>query len=323
MAALRDAVARLDEDRASWSAQVREQYDGFSRAVAAADPAEAARALVFLRNVLLPTPAFQEGLVRVSISTALFGEPFERFLALAPPSATPSPPDEAMTFSLEPMGASATPSWTAVLTASLNGSDAPAVFAAAGSALARIDGQEASLPAPAAAAPAVTPQGLLALDWNHDFRIDLLAAGDGGLRLLLQGEDGTFSDATAIAMGAGADPFPDVFGAWAADVEMDGDLDVIVGIVDGAPLVLRNNGDGTWRSLRPFGGRVRPPWFRMGRPRRRRRSRCCARRRGWRTPPVLEPAGRGVAARGGSAGPPRRRSGWPSATSTATVCWTW
>ena len=253
MAALRDAAARLDEDRASWSAQVREQYDGFSRAVAAADPAEAARALVFLRNVLLPTPAFQEGLARVSISTALFGEPFERFLALAPPSATPSPPDEALTFSLEPMGASPTPAWTAVLTASLNGSDAPAVFAAAGSALARIDGQEASLPAPAAAAPAVAPQGLLALDWNHDFRIDLLAAGDGGLRLLLQGEDGAFSDATAIAMGAGADPFPDVFGAWAADLEMDGDLDVIAGIVDGAPLVLRNNGDGTWRVLRPFG----------------------------------------------------------------------
>ena len=253
-AALRDAVARLNRDRAAWSTLVREQFDAFSRAVAAADLTEAARALVFLRNVLLPTPAFQEGLTRVSISTALFGEPFERFLALAPPSATPSPPDEALTFGQEPMGGAPTPSWTTVLTASLNGSDAPAVFAAAGSALARVDGQEASLPQPAGgAAPAVTPQGLLALDWNHDFRIDLLAAGNGGLRLLLQGDGGAFSDATAIAMGAGADPLPDVFGAWAADLEMDGDLDVIVGVVEGAPVVLRNNGDGTWRWLRPFG----------------------------------------------------------------------
>ena len=35
---------------------------------------------------------------------------------------------------------------------------------------------------------------------------------------------------------------------------MDGDLDIVVGVRAAAPMVLRNNGDGTWRSVQPFAG---------------------------------------------------------------------
>ena len=34
-----------------------------------------------------------------------------------------------------------------------------------------------------------------------------------------------------------------IFGAWAADVEMDGDLDIVLGVTDDAARVLRNNRD--------------------------------------------------------------------------------
>ena len=37
---------------------------------------------------------------------------------------------------------------------------------------------------------------------------------------------------------------------------MDGDLDLVAGVSDEAPAALRNNGDGTWRVLRPFAGVV-------------------------------------------------------------------
>ncbi len=43
-------------------------------------------------------------------------------------------------------------------------------------------------------------------------------------------------------------------GAWAADVEADGDLDVVLGSEDGPPVVLRNNGDGTFVDIHPFPG---------------------------------------------------------------------
>src|SRR5262249_55267128 len=44
------------------------------------------------------------------------------------------------------------------------------------------------------------------------------------------------------------------FGAWPADIEMDGDLDLIVAPRAGPPVVLRNNGDGTFKVITPFAG---------------------------------------------------------------------
>jgi len=67
---------------------------------------------------------------------------------------------------------------------------------------------------------------LVALDWNHDFRTDIAMAGSGGMRLLLQDEKGGFTDATAKA--SGTSPISDdLFGLWAADIEMDGDIDIM------------------------------------------------------------------------------------------------
>ncbi|MQA28544.1 MAG: tetratricopeptide repeat protein [Luteitalea sp.] len=256
IAALGDSLARLGGLRAAWPATTIEHYDSLQRAVTAQDFPGAARASTFLRNVLLPTPAFQEGRVRVSPGDELIAEPFERFLKLPSPSSMPSPADESLTFSRETVGAARTTPWTAVLAVSLDGSSAPAIFATAGAELRRIDGPEIILPSPSDNPPVepASPGGLLALDWNHDFRMDLVSAGRGGVRLLVQGEDGTFADATANAAGASTAGLTDCFGAWTADVEMDGDLDIIVGIEDTAPLVLRNNGDGTWRTLQPFAG---------------------------------------------------------------------
>src|SRR5262249_28673698 len=43
-------------------------------------------------------------------------------------------------------------------------------------------------------------------------------------------------------------------GAWGVDIEADGDLDAVMGIATGTPVVLRNNGDGSWKALSPFSG---------------------------------------------------------------------
>ena len=43
-------------------------------------------------------------------------------------------------------------------------------------------------------------------------------------------------------------------GAWAVDIEADGDLDIVLGSSEGRPIVLRNNGDGTFTAIYPFAG---------------------------------------------------------------------
>jgi hypothetical protein len=128
-----------------------------------------------------------------------------------------------------------------------------ASFGADGREVRRLDVAAGPWPFPGGAdAASPNHDGLLPLDWNHDFRRDLFLAGAGGVRLLLQQPDGAFTDATAAASPNAAIAATPASGAWAVDVEMDGDLDVLVGNIEGDPLVLRNNGNGTWMPTRPF-----------------------------------------------------------------------
>jgi tetratricopeptide (TPR) repeat protein len=88
---------------------------------------------------------------------------------------------------------------------------------------------------------------VLLVDWNHDFELDSVTFTDGRLRLLVRTPSGLVDQTPADAPG-------DVVQAWAADVEMDGDLDLVLGVRAGDPVVLRNNGDGTARRMTPFAG---------------------------------------------------------------------
>lgn len=79
--------------------------------------------------------------------------------------------------------------------------------------------------------------------------MDLVLAGNGGPRLLIQQPDGRLVDATVEASAGGVFTGAGYFGVWAADIEMDGDLDIVAGANDDTAIVLRNNGNGTWRRL--------------------------------------------------------------------------
>ena len=262
VARLQDSVRRLQPLAVAWPAVVVEQFAGLQSAVAAANTQEAARASLILRNVLLRVPAFLEHLAAVKMPAELFADPFERFVRLPSPRSEPSPPDEALTFSEEPFdGAQGGPSgepgagaWTSLLAFSLDGTDRTAVVAASAREARRLDAPEGPYEFPGGAAAPASASALLALDWNHDFRTDLVLAGRDGVRLLVQDDSGGFTDATPGPSPAGSRPGVGAFGVWAADIEMDGDLDVVVGASAGPPTVLRNNGDGTWRSQEPFSG---------------------------------------------------------------------
>jgi hypothetical protein len=117
------------------------------------------------------------------------------------------------------------------------------------------------LPRASAPTPASSDQGpregIVAADLNYDFKTDLVIAGARGLTLLRQQDDGAFTDATAEARLPAAVRSSAAAGAWAADVDTDGDLDVVTAPMEGAIRVLRNNGDGTFAVQEPFAGAIR------------------------------------------------------------------
>ena len=105
--------------------------------------------------------------------------------------------------------------------------------------------------------PAALPpgqDGIVALDFNGDFKMDLAFAGAGGLVLWRQDNAGVFTDVTAhMALPETVTGAP-YTGVWTADIDLEGDLDLVLGTPEGAPLVLRNNGDGTFTALHLFDG---------------------------------------------------------------------
>jgi tetratricopeptide (TPR) repeat protein len=270
---LQSSLAALAPLSATWTPQALDQFKAFENAVRDQRTDDAVRATTFLRNVLAPVPAFRESLAAVRTPAELIAEPFDRFLALTPPTPQPSPPDASIAYAAEPAGTEAA---TSLLVVFPTIEDAPVLFAADATNLRRLDGPAATWPFPSgrggtpalaeatadkSVPPSPPPSGaLVALDWNHDFRTDIVMAGQGGLRLLLQDAQGAFSDATGKAS-SGSSVTDAVYGLWAADLEMDGDIDVVVGGLEGPPFVLRNNGDGTWRRIQPFAGITRARAF--------------------------------------------------------------
>jgi hypothetical protein len=69
-----------------------------------------------------------------------------------------------------------------------------------------------------------------------------------------QDDPNKFTDVTAQAKLPAALTSTNYSGAWTADIEADGDLDIVLGTDKELPTVLRNNGDGTFIDQHPFNG---------------------------------------------------------------------
>lgn len=248
-ATLQKTVALLAQKSSSWPAEVQEQMKALQAAASGPDPRAAATRIAFLRNVLVRVPEYRTSLSAIKPPPGEEAQPITRFLKLPTPDFTPAPPDEAMSFATEPVAEFAANSWEWTSAISLSGEGAPVVAAARAGELKIAGGATLKLPD-----GTIRPHSILALDFNYDFKSDLVYAGAGGVRLYRQENPSSFTDVTAQAK-----LLPNIMaarytGAWAADIEADGDLDVVLGVEDGPTLVLRNNGDGTFKELYPFEG---------------------------------------------------------------------
>ncbi len=245
--ALQKTIAPLAEASKNWPEEVQSYWRELRDAVSG-DPRQAASRVAFLKNVLVRTPQYRRALAAISTPRDEIGEPITRFLALKLPAPESAPPDVSMAFTLSPVAGVETQDVSFAGAAWLSGEGTPALVVANGREL-----QVGKVSAPFPGGASAVPSGLaavLAADLNYDFRTDFVLAGAAGLTLLRQQEDGSLSDVTA----ASKLPAPvTAWGAWAADVDTDGDLDIVVGAVEDPTLLLRNNGDGSFAKRATFG----------------------------------------------------------------------
>ncbi|HEX8291195.1 MAG TPA: FG-GAP-like repeat-containing protein, partial [Pyrinomonadaceae bacterium] len=242
------------EESAAWPPEAREQLKAVQAAAAGGNPRAAAPRVQFLRNVLVRLPEYRQSRLAVEDPPEILSEPFTRFITLESPSPLPAAPDEALTFDAEPLREFAG-RWAWGGAVSLAGEGAPAPLFADARGVLLAGGVRLDFPPDAPDAPP-TANGVAALDFDYDFKTDLALAGGGGFRLYRQESPASFVDVTAKTTLPGPVVNAVCTGAWAADIEADGDLDIVLGVSakDGPPPVLRNNGDGTFAVLNPFQG---------------------------------------------------------------------
>ncbi|HJT66042.1 MAG TPA: FG-GAP-like repeat-containing protein [Pyrinomonadaceae bacterium] len=251
-ATLNSAVAKITARSSSWPAEVQEQVNGVAQAVSGGDLRAAATRTSFLRNVLMRVPEYRRSLAEIKPPPGEEAVPFRSFLKLETPIFKTAPPDLETKFEPQ-IDTKNTDKADWVGAIALSGNGAPILATATAREVRLASG--ATLPFPGG--PGNTPparDGILQIDFSYDFKTDLVFAGAGGVRLFRQDSPSSFVDVTADTKLPAAVINGDYNGAWAADIEADGDLDIVLGPRRGNVIVLRNNGDGTFTDIQPFAG---------------------------------------------------------------------
>jgi tetratricopeptide (TPR) repeat protein len=196
---LHSVVAHLNAQALTWPPEVQQQWTALQAATAGPDPRSAAVRIAFLRNSLMRVPQFRQSLNQIQPTAGNEATPFTRFLLLPSPTSTPSPADTAINFQPAAV-AGLTPGagnpWTWIGAVSLSGAGAPAIAAANSHTVKLSTGAELPFPGGSANLP-LQPESILPVDFNYDFKTDLVLAGEGGVRFQRQESPTSFTDVTA------------------------------------------------------------------------------------------------------------------------------
>jgi tetratricopeptide (TPR) repeat protein len=252
-ATLKSAVEQITAQSSTWPPEVHQQLVTVQAAMAGTDLRSAATRTTFLRNVLMRVPEYRQSLSLIKAPAGEEARPITHFLRLQSPDFKPAPPDLAINFVVRPLANAGNNRWDWIGAVQLGSAGAPVIAEANCREVHLSSGANLPFPGGPSNIPP-SPEGVLQVDFNYDFKTDLVLAGTGGVRLFRQDSPSAFTDVTAQTKLPKSVIDASYTGAWAVDIEADGDLDIVLGASAGLPLVLRNNGDGTFLPIHPFTG---------------------------------------------------------------------
>ena len=249
---LRNSIQAMSEQSDRWPDDANELFQVVETAVEEEEFADLNFELTFLRNAVEPTPSFQADLREIQMEPNQIGFLIDQFITLPQPEFRAAPPDFGITFS--DYEESALPEQSVFVKSATLLEDRPpfSLYAEGGELV--LDA-EVRLPMPVdETAEKVSPNTMAEIDFNYNFRNDIALAGSRGFRLYRQEEDQSFVDITSTLGLSGAVTNGSYHGVWPADVDLDGDLDLVLAATDEGPFALRNNSDGTFTRIDLFEG---------------------------------------------------------------------
>lgn len=240
-------LGQLRAGSGSWPPEAQERLSAIAQIAGSPNPRAASVQAIFLRNLLVRDPAYRRNLESIRTPVAFVADPFLSCLRLKNPESRPAPPDIALSFvPAESKAANGSVTWAGAV--SLDGSSNLTLVTAGPGGLAI--GGVPLLRSETGAAPG--RNGVLAVDLDYDYKTDFVVASASGIRIYRQRAANDFEEISSKSKIPANILRGSFTGAYAFDVDLDGDLDIVLGAVSGEPIVLRNNGDLTFKVIQPF-----------------------------------------------------------------------
>jgi len=245
---LKDGIEQLESKQAKWPKDVREELNKVGNLIDKENYQDLTVELAFLENVLQQLPEYQNDLSQIQLPPNQIGFLIQHFLKLPAPKASAAEIDAKIAFNKQTTSQKLPEKASTIGMLSLTGGRIPLLWTVADSKLHLSDGATLNFPGD-------NPTGnhpLASIDYNYDFQNDLAVAGSKGFRLYQQQPDSSFKDVTSTLKLPKSAVKGLYNGIWTADVDLDGDLDLVLSTANGPAVEFRNDGDNTFSKVPLF-----------------------------------------------------------------------
>lgn len=250
---------RMAEFSETWHGSAQNQFQSVRQSAEEGDLPSLSIELALLRNELNTLPQFRAYQRQLELPPNQVGFLIREFLVLPEPQMRAATPDSAMSFTSEqPEGVQQ--SVVQMIKSVTLLENVPPLMAIIVDGRVIVD-NEAEMPFPGGSEDRLNQNSVALIDYNYDFLNDIALAGDDGLRLYRQEEDFSFTDVTGQTNLPASVRNGSYNSVWSVDIDVDGDLDLVLAPADGTPVVLRNNGDESFSEISLFDGPQSPSEF--------------------------------------------------------------
>ncbi len=245
---LENGLNQFEDQKTKWPEDVRKELDKVNNLIKKQDFQNLTIELAFLENVLQQMPEYQHDMNQIELPPNQIGFLIQHFLTLPEPKASAAQIDSKLAFKKQSATGKLPGKASSIGMFSMRGGRIPLTMAVSGSKIYLSDGRVLDYPGNNSSGY----HDVASIDYNYDFQNDLAAAGSRGFRLYQQQADSSFKDVTATLKLPKTVTGRSYDGIWAADVDLDGDLDLILSQTNGPAIELRNNGDNTFTEVPLF-----------------------------------------------------------------------
>ena len=244
----RRAAMEIRGRSSSWPTAAKRELAAIQRIVNMRDVRAAAARAAALDAALSSVQEYREDRRVLTLPDDPGDLPIDGFLLLPNRTCRIAPPDTGMIFSARPLVPSGKAIWCGAAWLNGDGNPVPAMLASGELHVGRDVGAVPGFSG--GVFPHAVVEGIL----DESRRLTVAVAGRAGIRLFRIDAAGRLREATSgSGLPASILSLP-CSGIWAADIFSHGALDLVVAPVRGAPVVLRNAGNGRFTATRPFAG---------------------------------------------------------------------